>query len=717
MGTLRWALISSVACATLAVAGVMIVGEEAEAPPPTPWEEIESRLPSLAAAITRQNNLSRNGQVYLSVNRQVVAHYAWGAYTTDTMAPWASSTKPTTAAAFMKLVEAGVVGLDDTVEQHLPGFGQNGKEGVLIRHLLEHTGHLGVKVSPMTTDPWEVSINSIVEGPLEAGAVPGEVCRYNPPAFWIMGEILCRHHGKTFDRIARDEVYVPAGMTTCFNGMTAAEVDQHSGAIAPDWNSTKPGLEYTNPAGGTQGPMWQLGRFYEILHFDRGAIADGQLLTDATIREMTRIQAGPDGTYCFGLGFFINKVEPPTRYGTAPSPDSFGHNGAGGTIAFTDPRHNIVWASRGLTAADVDGAYADLGLPVIESAPEAQPHPALVGETVFFTVAASDPDGDALTYSWDFGDGASSSPGAEPGAGHFYAEAGTYTAAVTVSDGGNSTVEKVQVEVRRGQAVAAPAWAWAAAGGGASDEDNCRGVACDAAGNAYVTGEIRGSDCLLGGNSFDTVGGSADCYVVKYSLNGTPEWVRLFGGSGAEVGVDLDVDSTGSAIVVGTYGSETLDCGTGTDGQPVQVTLKSGARGVLVLKVDASGATEWASGFSGTGTCAGNEVAVGPDDEILVTGPFGQQGGTSLVLPDGTTLAKTGGDADVWVGKWSSAGEFLWGFALAGTGHEEGRGISVDTAGSVLLCGEFDDQLTLGSNTFSSLGGADAFVAKYAPDG
>src|SRR5204863_415102 len=46
--------------------------------------------------------------------------------------------------------------------------------------------------------------------------------------------------------------------------------------------------------------------------------------------------------------------------------------------------------------------------------------------------ASSDPDGDPLTYSWDFGDGSAGS-GAKPT--HAYRDNGHYTATLTVSDG------------------------------------------------------------------------------------------------------------------------------------------------------------------------------------------------------------------------------------------------------------------------------------------
>ncbi len=57
---------------------------------------------------------------------------------------------------------------------------------------------------------------------------------------------------------------------------------------------------------------------------------------------------------------------------------------------------------------------------------------------------SSDPDGDTLSYEWDFGDGSPTATTAE--ADHTYTTAGTYTATLTVSDGGKTDSTSIRID-------------------------------------------------------------------------------------------------------------------------------------------------------------------------------------------------------------------------------------------------------------------------------
>ena len=58
----------------------------------------------------------------------------------------------------------------------------------------------------------------------------------------------------------------------------------------------------------------------------------------------------------------------------------------------------------------------------------------------FSSAGTTDPEGQPLSYSWVFGDGATST---EANPLHTYAQIGNYTARLTVSDGVNSSLSNL----------------------------------------------------------------------------------------------------------------------------------------------------------------------------------------------------------------------------------------------------------------------------------
>jgi PKD repeat protein len=69
------------------------------------------------------------------------------------------------------------------------------------------------------------------------------------------------------------------------------------------------------------------------------------------------------------------------------------------------------------------------------------------GAVAFDASGSTDPDGDALTYSWDFGDGNSPISSSSPLASHVYGDDGTFTVSVTVSDGTLSDTKSATVTI------------------------------------------------------------------------------------------------------------------------------------------------------------------------------------------------------------------------------------------------------------------------------
>ena len=69
----------------------------------------------------------------------------------------------------------------------------------------------------------------------------------------------------------------------------------------------------------------------------------------------------------------------------------------------------------------------------------------VTGQSIAFSATASDPDGDPVTYAWDFGDGGTA---IGQNVSRSYAAPGTYTARITVSDGkGGTATDTVGVTV------------------------------------------------------------------------------------------------------------------------------------------------------------------------------------------------------------------------------------------------------------------------------
>lgn len=157
------------------------------------------------------------------------------------------------------------------------------------------------------------------------------------------------------------------------------------------------------------------------------------------------------------------------------------------------------------------------------------------------------------------------------------------------------------------------------------------------------------------------------------------------GGSGGDYGNAIVVDSEGNTYLTGSFeGVADLDPG------PGQVDLTGRGRSEAFLsKYSASGELLWARGFGGSATEEGTCVALGPSGDVFVTGSF--SGTVDLDPGLGIAQEVSQGLTDVFVSKFSPAGDFVWGRAFGGLREDYGASLAVDGLGDVYVTGEFYD--------------------------
>jgi len=133
----------------------------------------------------------------------------------------------------------------------------------------------------------------------------------------------------------------------------------------------------------------------------------------------------------------------------------------------------------------------------------------------------------------------------------------------------------------------------------------------DGAGNTYLTGTFSGS-VTFGSITLNSPG-VQDAMVVKYDMNGNVVYAVQGTGNGAAIGHGIDIDSTGSAVIVGEFQSG-ITFGT--------TNLSSnGQRDYFMARVGPTGTFLWAKGDGSIYNDALYGVAI-DYPRIYVTGIF-----------------------------------------------------------------------------------------------
>jgi CubicO group peptidase (beta-lactamase class C family) len=304
--------------------------------------------------------------------------------TLDSLFDLASVTKLFMATAFMILVDAGQVDLDQPVSEIVPEFHGLAPVGdfeepltgnrlsfgypaqavdrgqVTFRHLLAHTSGLAPWM-PLyrLAEPQREALPAICQADF---AYPtGARIAYSDLGFILLGEAIARLSGHPLGQAIQVAVLEPLGLrstgynpligseatgplegpVTCQAHIAATEVSawrqrRLRGEVDDDNAAALGGI-----AGhaGLFGTAWDLAVFGQM-HLNGGVYDSSRLLQTSTVAEMTREQAAFD-ILRRGLGWEL-KPSADGSCGRFFSPNSYGHRGFTGTSLWIDPERALL---------------------------------------------------------------------------------------------------------------------------------------------------------------------------------------------------------------------------------------------------------------------------------------------------------------------------------------------------------------------------------------
>jgi CubicO group peptidase (beta-lactamase class C family) len=284
-----------------------------------------------------------SGQVTAAVlfvhSGSAVFQRAFGAAkTTGAVFLIASISKPMTAAALMILVDRGQVALADPVQRFIPEFRGDGRERVLVRHLLTHTSGL----PDMLPEDQELRkrhapLSEFVERTCRTPLLfaPGTELRYQSMGILLAAEIAARVAKEPFPLFVRDRVLQPLGMHDTSLGLGGRAISatmpcQVEKASDWDWNSAY-WRNLASPWGGALSTVGDLAQFLRYF-----AHPDRRVLKPETAAAMIADQtAGLNKRW--GLGWMLNSGQ----FGSGCSKRTFGHSGSTGTLCWLDPKKEL----------------------------------------------------------------------------------------------------------------------------------------------------------------------------------------------------------------------------------------------------------------------------------------------------------------------------------------------------------------------------------------
>ena len=316
----------------------------------------------------------------------------WGGFADrDQTVPWQrdtiinvwSTTKTMTFVAALMLADRGELDLDAPVARYWPEFASNGKDGVLVRHVMAHTAGLSgwqEQVAPEDLYDWD-KVTSLLAAQ-EPWWEPGNGSGYHAiTQGYLMGELVRRITGQSFGTFFRHEIAEPLGAD--FHVGFGPELDDRVALVITPPRPERPEVfppmmlrTMTNPllnakqswdrawrqaeipAAGGHGNARSVAAVQSVL--SAGGEARGvRLFSEATARRVLEQQAyGADmvigDTLRFGIGYGLRCPELPIGRGDAVA--FWGGYGGSLIVNDLDRRLTVAYVMNKMELGTVGGA-------------------------------------------------------------------------------------------------------------------------------------------------------------------------------------------------------------------------------------------------------------------------------------------------------------------------------------------------------------------------
>jgi CubicO group peptidase (beta-lactamase class C family) len=265
---------------------------------------LENRAVGIAAAVVRGNDT-------LLLKSYGKADVEWNVpLPVDAMFEIGSITKQFTAVALLQLRDEGKLSLDDDITRWLPDFDTRGNK-VTLRRLLDHTsGIKGLTEMPEFGNlasngrfPRDSAYALIKRYPFEFKT--GEAQIYNNSAFWLLGLVVEKAGGMSYEDYVEKKLFAPLGMKRSMYCNSAENVERraHGYQVQNGVIRRAPTNVHTWPfsAGSLCSTAGDLVTWLKALH-------GGKVLSPASYTEMTTGSKLNDGTPLrYGMGIGVGK--------------------------------------------------------------------------------------------------------------------------------------------------------------------------------------------------------------------------------------------------------------------------------------------------------------------------------------------------------------------------------------------------------------------------